>query len=690
MLTYSTNYKYETLDNATHDIWFAKLFYGSAGSSDYVGISAEDIIISGVQYYGVVSSWGEITETINLEKSTASTSDVTINCINDFKGGSFSDVLFGGSEKYINRKVEIYSYRNGYTLQLYTGRLINVQFDQNNLTINIEGVRPWDKIKIPQTQSTLTNEYAPVVYGSYSAGSASTYYNKKELYPVPFENRLLNNLYFRTHQGDTTLIHLYYYDRGLDKFIPFTSTAQSTLGTDGVYHVSVPVDLERTVRISAQSNTSGDFTNPEYAYDKNSDHSGNTTTGATNSDSITNASTGGESISNYLTLSDVEEPSGKITALTAYVNAKVEVTSSSGGDFDVGLYSRAYSAWNQLVLITSGSTSGTFSVSELSGYQASGLITDSWDIIAQYYAGETCDIAGTVTIYDTYFEATLALDFANEASSSESFLQSVTEVYSYHDGYSKSYSGGSGLAELPHEIYRDLLARFTDFDYSDSAWEYWSNLNSARSGWTCRWWLHDLTDLEEILNKLTYEGCFIPKVKNTADGVNLIWVHDSYSSADFVLSKPDYANMELSLTDISEIKTSITYNYKRHPAKPSYLETTTYTNSTARIDWNAGTNEDKTVVNLDFLVADKVNTGSNPNDSLARYYDNIVSNPKIIVKCEIVNESKFSIEAGDIVRFNNADITPFGKSWGDLYFMVIETHRQPGLIEITAREVYEA
>ncbi len=241
-------------------------------------------------------------------------------------------------------------------------------------------------------------------------------------------------------------------------------------------------------------------------------------------------------------------------------------------------------------------------------------------------------------------------------------------------------------------ILRDILARSTDFDYGDASWTNWGDLDTARSGWTCNWWTLKPVGIDKLLNQLQFEGCFIFKMKNTADGANLIWIKDSYSSADFTFNENDYSNLEIGLTNVGEVETTTNYNFQKHPAKNIYLQSSEYANSTDRTNWLTGTNENKKEKKLDFITADKVYTpiaDTDPNDCIALYYDNILSEPKIIVRAEFSSLKAAGVEAGDIIQFNDSLETPFGKTWSDLYFIVTDVKRIPNKIILKAREVYE-
>ena len=688
-LTIADNYKFAAYSSAIDDLWYAKIYYGAAGSSDFIGISSKDIVIGGVTYYGVVNDWGEISESINLAESSSSISDATIECANTFKGGLLSDELFGTSTRYINRKVEIFSYINDTSLQLYTGRMVSIIFDNMGLTINIEGYRPWADITIPQTKHSTYGIYEPVVYGDYEKDSG--YCEGVKYHPIPYMTKNKSLLSFIVGRSLTSDAEVFIYDSAIDKFIPITgSDSASTPGGGGVNITRCPQELTRTIHLrpTELDSATAEWSDTENAYDTDS---------STYSPTYSRTSSGGSDLQSDFRATGIPEPNGSITSLNSVTTLEVTVTAivASGSNPHVMyIYDDIYGTDIQVSSINGvGTDKNTYSWDVLATYESNSKeFPNPWHIYAYWDSGNVAgssSVTGYARIYEMYLDATIALDFDNDKESSEAYIKGITKMYCGADGLQKSYSGGSGTASLPHEIYRDLLARFTDFDYADTEWDNWSSLNTARSGWACRWWALEPVSLESTLKQLQYEGCFIYKQKNTADGANLIWVKDTYSSADFTFDEKDYDQINVSLTDVNEVVTKTTYNYQRHPAKSSYIETTTYTNSTDRSNWAMGTNENKVEKNLDFIAADKVNTGSNPNDCVARYYDNILSEPKIMVTINLTNQAKIAVETGDVVQFNDSNINPFGKDWADVYFIVTEVKRMPGMVLITAREVYE-
>ena len=62
--------------------WIFQLFYDDESSTDFFGVSYYDTTVASVDYKGCVLNKATIRESINLENSTAKTSNVTITLAN--------------------------------------------------------------------------------------------------------------------------------------------------------------------------------------------------------------------------------------------------------------------------------------------------------------------------------------------------------------------------------------------------------------------------------------------------------------------------------------------------------------------------------------------------------------------------------------------------------------------------------
>jgi hypothetical protein len=297
-------------------------------------------------------------------------------------------------------------------------------------------------------------------------------------------------------------------------------------------------------------------------------------------------------------------------------------------------------------------------------------------------------------------------------------VSQLIHLYSGSDGFAQGYTDGEGggatLASEVHQAHRDLMDRFGGIDYDNDYMQNWNagapgdyDLDTARTGWNVRWWQLEPGELRDILDMLQFEGCFIFVFVGDSDGSGnsggrYIWVQNSYSSGDVIatFTDDDIVDLSLGTIDPSEIVTKRTFLYNRHPAEENFQQTAIYDNTTDRDRYGKGTQHNETV-ELEALVncGDNTNsiydTGSSdgdnaPNETIARYYDRITSQPRILVKFIVVNKRKSKVEIGDIIQLSISNIAPYNDTWATLYFMVIDEGRNLNGLNITAREVYNA
>ena len=171
-LTLSTKWTEKTI---IKENWLFHLYYADESQADFYGLSYYDTIVDSVDYKGCVLNKATIRESIDLESSTAKTSNVNLTIANfiDENGTHFSKQLLNGTNDYINRTVKIYIQPDDDVdlsdcVQIYTGRLEQVSHTVDKINLSIVAQRPWDKISIPnQDDRTTNNIYKPVVYGDY-------------------------------------------------------------------------------------------------------------------------------------------------------------------------------------------------------------------------------------------------------------------------------------------------------------------------------------------------------------------------------------------------------------------------------------------------------------------------------------------------------------------------------------------
>ena len=107
MLSLSSNLSSALDKDAISSYWYLKLYYDDETS--FVGLSDKDRTIGGNAYYGLVTSWSNLTYSANLNDFEVKSSVMRLKLANTPKaidGGRFSD--FYSSREFTNRKWELY------------------------------------------------------------------------------------------------------------------------------------------------------------------------------------------------------------------------------------------------------------------------------------------------------------------------------------------------------------------------------------------------------------------------------------------------------------------------------------------------------------------------------------------------------------------------------------------------------
>ena len=93
----------------TTAFWVLKLYYNAEGSSDFIGVSDTHRVDGSDIYYGLVSSWGNYSQSLDFFNFTTTTGNMSVRLINtdgSIQGGRFSDLF--STNNFANRKWELF------------------------------------------------------------------------------------------------------------------------------------------------------------------------------------------------------------------------------------------------------------------------------------------------------------------------------------------------------------------------------------------------------------------------------------------------------------------------------------------------------------------------------------------------------------------------------------------------------
>ena len=732
-LTLPDKYTATARINGSHEDWFIRLY---DVDDNYIGLSFRDLVIGGVQYYGVIQEIDDIYHSIDLKKNISSLQSVNIFVLDKWKSGTLSGELFKSGNCYINRTVIIYSVLSLNTptaltdgIEIYRGKFKGIKDVSNGqLTLVIEqDIFGYDK-KIPDTKSDKSIYY-PVAYGDF-VESTTTAFDQSKLYPCP-QNTGTGwydysdnepNMYYLTTNDVSASTGPSIFISAQNGFIDYYSSGKGA----NYFYIGAKLDCNGIIRPVGENEDypdNGEFSNPENAYDYWDD-----STYDTSYAEFTDTGVSGGSLNTVTFRLNMPLVHNRMTSCKVYYKIALTISNFTydpgedlGGEtfVDINDDTGGYSSYT-MADWSYADEGGTFlswvenSVfnSEQQGvnseYAENDHITASdmdyvMPHISNLYVGYKCTGEGnsydiSVKVYDMYYLCEFAETYSDLETKKRALerLEAIKYVFCGVDGLTQSYSGGSGIASLPHEIHRDLLARYTEFDQATI--EGWSDLNTYRTtpgcdqDWEFRLWQLEPRLLIEILEQIQFEGCFIFYLRPGGSG-RYIFIKNTYSSADFTFTDNDYTDLEISLTEVHQLETKNTYNYWRHrnPEIGSYMKTRTYTNSTNRILYNIGTNENLITYNLDYAGSDCVYNSAqhtNPNDCIALYRNNLWGSVKPICKFKLINKQYWGVECGDIFKISSNIYTLFGYTWANAYFMITEIKRKINEIKVKGMMVY--
>jgi len=704
MITLPTKYEAAASPQQIVADWLLELSYDDTTPGTFYMSAAERTVTN--FYDGIVLSWGQIDENLDLANSKATVSDIKITVANKWNNASglLSDELFGGSKKFINQNVVIRSWLLGCTVTAdclirFNGRLMSIEHDFETVTFTVEHRQPWDRVKAvsDQVEQTLAGngnalpagfvgKMKPTLYGdnTHDLGkptTAMTARNDSDLMPMVFlgfttagdQKWLISD---HELEDDPDTFDLWGFDEKLDRFVEveiggggITIVQNSSTGCIISFDpgdVSFKDILYGVGTVSNENNVApGDWQTDTEAGDTDEDTYAASSI-ATGDAVGTKAEIDVDFDQNYA-------PNRTIAGVQ-YL-AKFRLTKGSG--------------------LTAGQTHLFFGLNDMS---ASGY-SDGVDHCILYA------IVGGGTIETMKLAETMThnRDVTGSNTESEARVYEIFKKGSYRtDEFIPLYFGGKGLehctwtggtaldANLMHRVFRDLLFKWTGWDatgldYVEVNGTDWSGsaIDTDRD-WLVRWWEDSKTELEDILDQIQFEGCFTWFFDETSSGVEarISYVKDSYSAGDIDATLDgDYLNsVKVKHTPISQVVSKRIANYSRQTLSDGYADQNTLTN-TNRGDFNFGADENVVENSLDFLFQ------SADVDSFLAYYDNIVGEPKLIVTAILEDPSNWNLQRGDIVQFSNMEFDPYGESWTGKYFMITQLQIGSDKFKMTAREV---
>ena len=635
-------------------------------------------------------------------------------------------------------------------LQLYHGRLETIKHNDNSINLSVVSKSPWDNKVVPNVKSPNGNlfpiSYGNFVKNTSAFGSEAYAEGfKKQVFPVEIDEWGFSyKCLFHKDIGSTDTT-LHYYEEAVDAFLPLANSNDAESYGNG-YIVKTKWDLKRHFKFKAIGtpirSTGWDSTNQiVFGFDGVTDETSSSTpstfaladfTKTADSsvnlridvqydvpafddqfDSFSASQKNGLEIQIRFLVDDFYATKGyneahATNSFTIHDNSRFGGSSIPNSSDSISDGQEIFSH-NAITAVSEGTESNVSEqtithdlLPHLELYaNTSGQYEDGMWLRFKRTAIKPADTTppgqisittkATLKLYDVRFKTTLRVRNFNSTQEGMSRIRDVKKLYSGADGLNASWDGDA--IDEGHDAHRDLLIRYAGMPTIEP--ENWSDLDNDRTTWYIKYWLHEEMPLIKLLEKLQYEFGFIHMINPSNGKSKYVWIHgtgtnNAFRAEDVVatLKNSDISSLNISTTPVKEIVTKSIINTFKHPAKGTYLREVTAINSEPRKKYNIKSKENTSTINLDALFPIPAGTiATDKQDDFYSYYSQANADVKKLIDCEIVNIQKgYTLEVGDIIKFDDMIVEPFGSDWNN-YYMIVSISRSAGKIKITAREV---
>tara|TARA_R100001082_G_scaffold25691_1_gene12711 strand:+ start:2410 stop:4641 length:2232 start_codon:yes stop_codon:yes gene_type:complete len=741
-LTLPSNY-ISALGQGFAESWLIEISNtGGSGTAAYIRIGTEEVGSGASVYHPLIQNRMSVRESIDLEKGTAKTGNISITChdgtLANHSQKLSKEILNQGTRYYLNHTVtvksKVGSISSGDYLTIFTGRLKDVKLNSNHqVVLTIASATPIDFIKIPQYQSSSGN-YFPVFYGTGTPTPASTDSSKAftdggRVFPVEVDTLNDGQYNCLAHRAITDgRLHYPIKDmfesNGLPLFVPLEDIQNNSFDDyEGATNdtnrnvLFTKLDLSRAYKLRPNNSVTTD------------------STGASNS-TVANLANFYDSDDTTFASMDYDLSSAGSDVLTfKFDNIVREEHTIQECKLKVKWAVSNHSETGQAVI-----TSQLYVTAKIGGSSVRTLITnatgnrsaseDTIDLLASVFGNEngqvpeeliiefngTLQVQGggdsgsaDIDMYDAFLEIHTKIEDQNDDTNlntlaNSNSVTSIKQLYTGADGLTKSFDSGSVTNIV--DMHRDLLSRFTGRGGSgetpDVNTSNYSALSTARNSWTVQYWTKKEEEVMKLLEKAQFEGGFVFRFRTSNEKPQYIYIPNGTPTADHTIGLEDIRTYDLSMTPIDKLITKRIIKYQRSPINDKHLleQTSEDTTNSIRTNYNIQTNENIETNTLNMLVGGigATNTGTgNRNDGFANYYKQINGEPKLITNIEILNAQTsnasnyfYGMEVGDFCTFESSvinNLPVFSGLSTSTVFIVTGITRSPGSLKVTLREI---
>lgn len=717
---------------------------GGSGTAAYIRIGTEEVGSGASVYHPLIQNRMSIRESIDLEKGTAKTGNISITCYDGTLANHSQklskEILNQGTRYYLNHTVTVKSkvgtIGSSDYLTIFTGRLKDVKLNSNHqVVLTIASATPIDFIKIPQYQSSSGN-YFPVFYGTGTPTPASTDTSKAftsggRMFPVEVDTLNDGQYNCLAHRAVTDgRLHYPIKDmfesNGFPLFAPLEDIQNNSFDDyEGATNdtnrnvLFTTLDLSRAYKLRPNNSVTTDSTGAPRSIISNLGNfydDSDTTFASMDYDSGLGANTDVLTFTfNNIVREEhtIQECKLKVKWATsnhtevgqASITSQLYVTAKIGG-----------SSVRTLITNENGNRSAAYDTVDLLATvfgNENGQVPE--ELIIEFNAKLQVQDAGSdsgsvdIDMYDAFLEIHTKIEDKNDDTNlntlaNSNSVTSIKQLYTGADGLTKSFSSGSVTNIV--DMHRDLLSRFTGRGGSgetpDVNTSNYSALSTARNNWTVQYWTNKQEEVMKLLEKAQFEGGFIFRFRTSNEKPQYIYIPNGTPTADHTIGLEDIRTYDLSMTPIDKLITKRIIKYQRNPINNKHIleQTSEDTTNSIRTNYNIQTNENIETNTLDILVggigATDTGTG-NRNDGFANYYREINGVPKFITNIEIINAQTsnasnyfYGMEVGDFCTFESSvinNLPVFSGFSTSTVFIVTGITRSPGSLKVTLREI---
>lgn len=184
MLSLSSNLSSALDKDAIASYWYLKLYYND--ETNFIGLSDKDRTINSVAYYGLVTSWSNLTYSANLNDFDVRFAPINLivtNTPKSIEGGRFSDLY--SAKQFTNRKWELYFADDSVTSAsdhqiIATGVIgMNTKYDHKKFEITLNNIinkydvfAPTTTVSGVDAPSENIGKPIPFVYGDFDRNTS--------------------------------------------------------------------------------------------------------------------------------------------------------------------------------------------------------------------------------------------------------------------------------------------------------------------------------------------------------------------------------------------------------------------------------------------------------------------------------------------------------------------------------------